>query len=105
MNALYGRRDQVHDRAMSDSGDRHPQPESMDPDAVVQALSDVLDRAELAPPIRYALSVVLLAQEIRDTYQGPFPERLQHLIRETLIELQRLRSEPDSTSILELRSR
>lgn len=65
-----------------------PQIEALDPGDVVTALARVLDESEFPPAIRYALSVVLLAQEVRATTEAPFPPRLEHLIGEILAELQ-----------------
>lgn len=59
-----------------------------DPLDVLNELVAVLDRSELAPPLRYALTVILVAQEVRDTVTGPFPRALQQRVTDLLDELQ-----------------
>lgn len=59
-----------------------------DPLDVLNELMAVLDHSELDPPLRYALTVILVAQEVRDTVTGPFPRQLQQRISDLLDEVQ-----------------
>ena len=64
----------------------------VDPETVLAELSDVLDRAGFDAAIRYALAVVLLANEVRATTTAPFPAHLQQLLSDTLQELRDLQA-------------
>lgn len=72
-----------------------------DPEEVLRALSEVLDGAEVPPPIRYALAVVLVAQEVIGTVESPPPDRLHALIRELLGEVGGLYRAPAVPDLLQ----
>ncbi len=59
-----------------------------DPLDVLNDLVAVLDGSGLDPALRYALTVILVAQEVRGTVTGPFPRQLQERVSDLLDELQ-----------------
>ena len=69
-----------------------------DPLGVMDELRAVLDHSELSPPIRYALSVMLVAEEVCGTVQGPFPHTLQRRVSDLLDELRVVATAGQATS-------
>lgn len=63
------------------------EPALADPKGVVADLRDVLSRHALPPTVRYAVSVLLLAEEVQGALSAPLSTRTQFFVSGLLQEL------------------